>query len=190
MTCASANLSFSGILAQLRTTLPDPKAYPSTAIEYSCPAVASKVTKLKPPYPPLPTASSLVVMVFNPSTPAPVYTATSVSKLLPAVVKAIRALAGAVHRYQTDRPLVAQYLPLLGISGSPHSCVAPTFVPVTLPASPLMGWGLMKLSFCGPEPAKVQFKLKSPSRLPPHVSVDHYVVLSASGCLEHCSVQG
>src|SRR5438105_8423742 len=74
----------------------------------------------------------------------PLYTASSVSKELPAVSNATAPLAGAVQRYQIERPPV-----LPACFGSPLCLLAPTVVPAAVPNAPASDCAAEKLSFPG-----------------------------------------
>src|SRR4029079_1809904 len=88
--------------------------------------------------------SSLLTTSVSAFTLVPVYTASVVSKSLPAVDMNTSFVEGAVHWNQTDRGPVPP-----AWSGSPVSLVAPTLVPDTLPTVPLMTCALVKLSLAG-----------------------------------------
>src|SRR5262249_47744395 len=80
--------------------LPVSPLYPSMAMEYVVPLCATNVIALCSESP---KSSSLSISVSAP-TDDPVYAASSVSKLLPAVLKVIGPLIGDVQLYQTDAP--------------------------------------------------------------------------------------
>src|SRR5919201_6188955 len=109
-------------------------------MRYVVPATASKRTRLRPP----PALSSSEATGVSVATSLPVYTARTVSKLLPRVSKVAGPAEGAVHENQTDaaarRPACA---------GSFASAVADAVDCVSEPLAPLRGRAVAKRSFGG-----------------------------------------
>src|SRR5206468_2269961 len=91
-----------------------------------------------------PPASSLLATSVKALTAVPVYTPSSVSKLLPAVFSVTVRLAGAVQVTQTDAPPT-----LLAILGSPVSRVAPTLLPLNAKVPAACTVPLANRSFAG-----------------------------------------
>src|SRR5438128_12243535 len=71
---------------------------------------------------------------------------STVSKLEPSVSKVAWPVAGAVQRYQTERPTGSPSIR----AGSPVSTLAPTVEPVTRPLGPESGCAAANASFAGP----------------------------------------
>src|SRR5256885_854070 len=103
--------------------------------------MVTRLVWLPPELSSLPTAVRL-------DTAEPVYTPSSVSKLLPMVSTTAWPVPGEVQAYQTECPPA-----LPAWLGSPVSLVAPTLVPVAEGVLPLRTLALAKLSFAGPEGA-------------------------------------
>jgi hypothetical protein len=74
----------------------------------------------------------------NELTLPPVYTATIVSKSLPAVVIVVAVEKGACHWYQIVRPGLSEVESVGSWLGSPASLVAPKVDPPMLPEHPVM----------------------------------------------------
>src|SRR5690348_3743669 len=93
--------------------------------------------------------SSLQATCVNPLTALPVYTARTVSKLLPTVlIVAVPPLAG-VHRYHTVLPIPAVAPPHPKTVGSPASTVAPAVFAVNCAGTDDTVVALAKLSLPG-----------------------------------------
>src|SRR5688572_17294515 len=123
--------------------LPAVPTEPSFKTSYTLPATTLKGTILVRF---VSSRSSLKVTNVRLLRVSPVYAASIVSKLLPAVVIVTAPLAGAVQVHQTDLP------PSYDGSHSPGSRVAPTLLPVVVKLVPTSAMRVAKLSLSGIAP--------------------------------------